>query len=152
MEAVIFVGIQGSGKTSFYRDRFFESHVRISLDMLRSRQREQLLLAACLQGKQSFVIDNTNPLPGDRSRYIGPARASGSRVVAYFFETTLQDAIRRNNHRAGKHRIPVPGIAGTFRKLQAPKFEEGYDEIYTVRISPENGFVVERESSPLDGR
>ena len=152
MEAVIFVGIQGSGKTSFYRDRFFESHVRISLDMLRTRQREQLLLAACLQGKQSFVIDNTNPLPCDRSRYTGPARASGFRVVAYLFETTLQDAIRRNNQRAGKHRIPVPGIAGTFRKLQAPKLEEGFDEIYTVRISPENGFVVERESSPLAER
>jgi predicted kinase len=82
MEAVIFVGVQGSGKTSFYRDRFFDSHVRISLDLLRTRQREQLLLGACLQGKQSFVIDNTNPLPSDRSRYIGLARASGFRVVA----------------------------------------------------------------------
>jgi predicted kinase len=148
MEALIFVGVQGSGKTSFYRDRFFDSHVRISLDLLRTRQREQLLLGACLQGKQSFVVDNTNPLPSDRSRYIGLARASGFRVVAYFFETTLQDAIRRNNQRAGKHRIPVPGVAGTFRKLLRPKLEEGFDEIYTVRISPENGFVVERESLP----
>ena len=106
------------------------------------------MLEACLQGKQSFVIDNTNPLPSDRSRYIGPARASGFRVAAYFFETTLQDAIRRNNQRVGKHRIPVPGVASTFRKLLGPKLEEGFDEIYTVRISPENGFVVERESSP----
>ena len=117
MEAVIFVGIQGSGKTSFYRERFFESHVRISLDMLRTRQREQLLLAACLQGKQPFVIDNTNPLPQDRARYIGPARAAGFRVLAYYFETSLRDAIRRNNQRVGKRKIPVPGVAGTFRKL-----------------------------------
>lgn len=32
MEAVIFVGIQASGKTSFYLERFFETHVRISRD------------------------------------------------------------------------------------------------------------------------
>jgi hypothetical protein len=47
-EAVIFIGVQASGKTSFYRQRFFETHLRISLDMLRTRQREQLLLVACL--------------------------------------------------------------------------------------------------------
>ena len=142
MEAVIFVGIQGSGKTSFYRERFFESHVRISLDMLRTRQREQLLLAACLQGKQPFVIDNTNPLPADRVRYIGPARAAGFRVIAYFFQTSLRDAIRRNSQREGKKKIPIPGVAGTFKKLQPPTPAEGYDALYVVTISPENAFIV----------
>jgi predicted kinase len=143
MEAVLFVGIQGSGKTSFYRERFFDSHIRISLDMLKTRRREELLLAACLQGKQPFVVDNTNPLPTDRARYIEPARAIGFRVIAYFFETNLRDAIRRNNQRAGKQRIPVPGVASTFRKLQAPTMEEGFDELYTVRLSPVNTFLVE---------
>jgi predicted kinase len=142
MEAVIFVGVQGSGKSTFYRERFFDTHVRINLDMLRTRHREQLLLAACLTGKQAFVIDNTNPLPSDRARYIGPAREAGFRVVAYFFETPLRDAIRRNNERAGKQKVPVPAIAGTIRKLQAPTMEDGYDAIYKVTISPEGGFVV----------
>jgi predicted kinase len=59
MEAVIFIGIQGSGKSSFFRERFFDSHVRINLDMLRTRRREELLVSACLQGGQPFVIDNT---------------------------------------------------------------------------------------------
>ena len=142
MEAVIFVGVQGSGKTTFYRERFFDTHVRISLDMLRTRHREQLLLAACLAAQQSFVIDNTNPLPGDRARYIGRARDAGFRVVAYLFETSLADAIRRNKDRVGKQRIPVPAIAGMLRKLQPPKLEEGFDEVYTVTIAHEGGFVV----------
>lgn len=43
-EAVIFVGVQGSGKSTFYRERFFDTHVRINLDMLRTRLKEQLLL------------------------------------------------------------------------------------------------------------
>ncbi len=145
MEAVIFVGVQGSGKTSFYRERFFESHVRITLDMLRTRQREQLLLATCLQGRQAFVIDNTNPLPSDRARYIAPARAAGFRVVVYFFETSLRDAIRRNNQRGGKKKVPVPGVAATFRKLQVPTQEENIDAVYVVKISRENRFVVTTE-------
>jgi predicted kinase len=142
MEAVIFVGIQASGKTTFYRQRFFDSHIRISLDVLRTRHREQILFCACLEAKQPFVIDNTNPLPINRARYIQPARAAGLRVVAYFFETTLKDAIRRNNQRAGKQKIPVPAIAGALRKLQPPAKEEGFDELFTVTIAPENTFVV----------
>jgi predicted kinase len=147
MEAVIFVGVQGSGKTSFYRERFFDTHVRISLDMLRTRHREQLLLAACLQGRQPFVIDNTNPLASDRVRYIAPARAAGFRIVIYFFETSLRDAIRRNNQRRGTQKIPVPGVAATFRKLQVPTQEEGVDALYTVTVSPENRFGVRTEFS-----
>ena len=144
MEAIIFVGVQGSGKTTFYRERLFDTHVRISLDMLRTRHREQLLFAACLAAQQSFVIDNTNPLPSDRARYIAPARNAGFRVIAYFFETPLADAIRRNKQRLGKHRIPIPAVAGTFRKMQAPAPDEGFDEVYTVTIAPDAGFVVSK--------
>lgn len=142
MEAAIFVGVQGSGKTMFYRERFSDTHVRISLDMLRTRWREQLLFNACLQGKQSFVIDNTSPLPSDRARYIGPARAAGFHVVAYYFETSLQDAIRRNNRRAGKEKIPIAAVAGTFKKIQPPTLAEGFDALYVVTISSENSFAV----------
>jgi predicted kinase len=144
MEAVIFVGVQGSGKTTFYRDRFFDTHVRINLDMLKTRHREQLLLAACLAAKQPFVVDNTNPLPSDRARYIGIAREAGFRVVAYFFDTTLRDAIQRNNQRTGKQKIPVPAIAGAFRKLQVPTLEEGFDDVYSVKVAPEGGFIVSK--------
>ena len=145
-EAVIFVGVQGSGKSTFYRERFFDTHVHISLDMLKTRHREQLLLAACLAAKQPFVIDNTNPFPSDRARYIGAAREAGFRVVAYFFDTTLRDAIQRNNQRSGKQKIPVPAIAGAFRKLQIPRSEEGFDDIYSVTVTPEGGFVVSKRT------
>jgi predicted kinase len=142
-EAVIFIGVQASGKTSFYRQRFFETHVRISLDMLRTRQREQLLLAACVEAKQSFVIDNTNPLAADRARYIERSREAGFRIVGYFFLTPLQDAIRRNRQRTGKQQVSVPAIAGTFRKFQVPSLEEGFDALYTVGVGPEDAFIVQ---------
>lgn len=147
MEAVIFIGIQGSGKSSFFRERFFDTHVRINLDMLRTRRREELLVAACLQGGQSFVIDNTNPLPSDRARYVSPARAAGFRTVAYFFESSLWEAMERNNLRAGKQRIPAPAVAAAFKKLVPPSADEGFDEIYTVKLTIDSGFVVVRNSS-----
>jgi predicted kinase len=96
VEAVIFTGVPGSGKTSFYRSRFFDTHVRISLDMLKTRRREELLFAACLAAGQPFVIDNTNPIAIDRARYIRRSRDAGFKVVTYFFRSSLRDAIRRN--------------------------------------------------------
>jgi predicted kinase len=147
MEAVIFIGIQGSGKSTFFRERFFDTHVRINLDMLRTRRREELLVAACLEGGQSFVIDNTNPLPSDRARYIGAARAAGFRAVAYFFEASLKEAMQRNNLRSGKQKIPAPAVAAAFKKLVPPCTEEGFNEIYTVKVVAEGGFVVTRTSS-----
>ena len=45
MEAVIVCGIQGAGKTAFVRERFFETHVRISRDLLRTAHRESRFFA-----------------------------------------------------------------------------------------------------------
>jgi len=149
MEAVIFIGIQGSGKSTFFRERFFDSHVRINLDMLRTRRREELLVAACLEGGQSFVVDNTNALPSDRVRYLVPARTAGFHTVAYFFEASLREAMQRNNLRTGKQKVPGPAVVAAFKKLVPPSVEEGFDEIYTVRLSAEHGFVVAR-NSPKD--
>jgi hypothetical protein len=35
MEEIIFVGIQASGKSTFYKEKFFNSHLRISNDLFR---------------------------------------------------------------------------------------------------------------------
>lgn len=142
MEAVIFIGVQGSGKSTFYRQRFSDTHLRINLDMLRTRHREHLIFEACLAAKQPFVVDNTNPTPADRARYIAPARAAGFRVIAYWFVTPLGEALRRNNLRKAKQKIPAVAVAGTFKKIQPPSLDEGCDEIHTAELTPQDSFVV----------
>ena len=46
MEALIFSGIQASGKSMLFKAHFADTHVRINLDMLRTRHRQRLLISA----------------------------------------------------------------------------------------------------------
>ena len=70
---MIFIGIQGSGKSAFFKARFAETHVRINRDMLKTANRERRLFELCLETGQPCVIDNTNPLATDRAAFIAPA-------------------------------------------------------------------------------
>jgi predicted kinase len=140
MEAVILVGIQASGKSTFYRERFFDTHVRINLDMLRTRRRERLLLEACIAAGQPFVIDNTSVTAEERARYLAPARAAGFRATAYFFEPDPTGALRRNAAR--ERQVPPRGIFGTLKRLEPPTLAEGFDALYRVRLA-DDCFVVE---------
>ena len=142
MEAVIFIGLQGSGKSTFYKERFFDTHVRINLDMLRTRHREQLLFNACIEAKQPFVVDNTNVTREQRARYITASKPERFKLTGYFFETAIEDAIKRNSSRSGKKRIPERGISATHKKLEMPSLEEGFDLLYRVHIDSSNNFVV----------
>jgi len=143
MQAVIFIGIQGSGKSSFYKARFFTTHIRLSLDMLRTRYREKIMLTACLEGKQPFVIDNTNPTIAERAGYIELSKSHGFRVDGYYFRSELNDALERNRHREGRERIPDKGVLGTYRKLQIPEISEGFDALHCVTMDKDYHFVIE---------
>jgi predicted kinase len=130
MEAIVLCGVQGSGKTTLYRDRFLATHVRVSMDLLRTRHREAAFVALCLETRQPFVVDNTNPTPADRRRYLEPARQAGFRTVGYLVEVDPGEALGRNASRAGRERIPVSGVMGTARRLLRPTPEEGFDELF----------------------
>jgi predicted kinase len=143
MEAVLLVGIQGAGKSTFYQRRFFDTHVRINLDMLKTRYRVEVLLHACILAKQPFVIDNTNVLAAERAKYIVSAKEAGFRVVGYFFPVPVKHAIGRNQKREGKKKIPVQGILGAYKRLQPPRRDEGFDALYCVTVTEANEFVVE---------
>lgn len=142
MEAVIFTGIQASGKSTFYKERFFDTHVRISLDLLRTRHREMLLLNACLTSQQPFVVDNTNPTSAERSRYIELALTHGYRLTGFYFRSEVEGCKERNAGRSERQIVPLPGLLGTYKRLELPQLKEGYSALYYVTIAADGGFQV----------
>jgi len=141
METVILCGLQATGKTTFFKETFFKTHIRISLDQLNTRNKEQKFLEVCYQTQQRFVVDNTNPTKEARAKYISEAKANKFKVIGYYFQSKLQDALYRNSLRSGKENIPDIGIMGTYNKLEIPDFEEGFDELYFVALE-NNNFVI----------
>lgn len=142
MDGIIFTGLQASGKSTFYQMRFFKTHIRINLDMLRTRNRESILFNACLSAKQPVVIDNTNPKKADRQRYIRLFKENRFKTIGYYFASSLAQCMERNRSRKGKELLPDAALRGTRNKLEHPNFSEGYDELYYLKIKDDD-FVME---------
>ena len=130
---VILMGLQGSGKSTFFEKHLSEDFVRVNLDTLKTRHQEKLLVEECMSNHKSFAVDNTNPTRIERERYITPAKESGYRIVGYFLESKIKDCMQRNALREGKARVPEKAIAATSNKLEIPSFDEGFDELYFVK-------------------
>lgn len=148
MEIVIFCGIQATGKTTFFKEKFFKTHIRISLDQLNTRHKEQMFIDTCIAIQQRFVVDNTNPTKEGRAKYISNAKANKFKVIGYYFQSKLHDALNRNSQREGKECIPEIGIKGTFSKLEIPTFDEGFDELYFVEIE-NNSFTIKEWNNEI---
>ena len=135
-QLIIFVGLQGSGKTTYYNEHFAATHVHVSKDLMpntRSRETKQReVIATALGDGKSVVVDNTNPTPDARAPLIAIGRQYGARVAAYFFEVPVKTAVARNRQRQGKSRVPDVAIFVTARKLKPPTFHEGFDEVRVI--------------------
>lgn len=141
MKAIIFIGLQAAGKSTFYQEKFSDTHIRINLDMLKTRHREQILFNACLEAKQPFVIDNTNPTIEDRKRYIPIAKEKEFQIIGYYFQADIEKCKLRNNKR--DRFVPVLALLATYKKLQIPTYQEGFDRLYCVSIDKNNSFLIE---------
>lgn len=124
---------------------FFKTHIRISLDQLNTRNKEKLFINTCLKVQQRFVVDNTNPTREERKRYVDLAKAKKFKVICYYFKARPEETIPRNLKRTGKEKIPEVGIRGTYKRLEIPTPEEGFDELYYVELK-DTGFTVTNSS------
>jgi hypothetical protein len=62
MEPVILIGVQGSGKSTFYKERFNGTHIRINPDMLKTRNREKIIFHERLEARHPVVsVISTRP-------------------------------------------------------------------------------------------
>lgn len=142
MECVILIGAQGSGKSTFYQQQFFFTHLHLSLEILKTRQRELRFVDFCASVGQRFVIDNTNPTITERQVYIQRVKAAHFQVKAYYFEPNFQRCWQLNQQRQGKHCVPEVALKATLKKLELPHFAEGFDQIFRVDHDQKGGFEI----------
>jgi predicted kinase len=135
-ELVILVGLQASGKSTFFRERFAATHEHVSKDLLRNNRnrnrRQRELIEAALWAGRPVVVDNTNPAVEDRRPLVGLGRESGARIVGYYFESGVRECLARN---ACKARVPNVAIYATAKRLVPPSRTEGFDELLCVQLN-----------------
>lgn len=147
MEVVIFIGLQASGKSTFYRARFAASHAYVSKDQFRHTRsparRQAQLIEEALGAGRSVVVDNTNPTVAARAEIIRLAQAHDATVIGYYFEPHLGASLERNRRRAGQERVPDVALFATLKRLTSPSYTEGFARLYRVRLAAEAGFDIE---------
>ncbi len=146
LEVIILMGLQASGKSTFFRTHFALTHTHVSKDLLRNNgkkaQRQQQLIEEALRAGHSVVVDNTNPSKEERETLIALGHLYGARVIGYFFEVQLGQSLERNRLRQGKARVPDVAIFTTRKRLERPSTEEGFDQLFSVRAVGDETFEV----------
>ncbi len=146
MEMIIFIGLQASGKSTFFRTHFATTHEHISKDRLRNSKRpgrrQAQLIEEALQAQRSVVIDNTNATVEERELLICLGRMYDAEITGYYFESQVSQSLVRNRLRAGKERVPDVAIYVTAKKLVRPSYVEGFDRLFYVRIAGDSTFEV----------
>ncbi len=171
VELVILVGIQASGKTTYYRRHLAGDYLHVSLDnwrgssSVRSREREAILAglksAADSGGKiRGVVVDNTNTTAGTRHRYFVLAEEfsaqTGCQVAlsAYFFDADLESCLARNAARPADtpvgtgYFVPPAAIRSFHARLEPPELGEGFTQLLRVRIADGGDFDVAEQAAP----
>ena len=151
MEVIVFVGLQGAGKSTFYQRYFAETYAHISKDNFpNARDRnahQQKLLRENLTRHQSVVIDNTNTRVQDRAPLIEIAHSFGAKVLCYYFVSSVRESLVRNRARAGKARVADVAIFVAAKRLEEPTYAEGFDKIFHAKIEGEGFKITEIEQS-----
>ncbi|WP_285693748.1 ATP-binding protein [Actinomadura sp. NBRC 104412] len=147
VELAILIGLQGSGKTTFYRRHLACTHAHVSKDLFgrsarRKQQRQLRQIAEHLRAGRSVAVDNTNPSPVEWTPLIVLGREHGARITGYWFPPDLQASMRRNAARPGRDRVPDVGVLATLERLREPRYSDGFDELRVVRADGAGGFTV----------
>ena len=140
---ILLIGIPGSGKSSFFQNILSADHIPVNLDTLKTRKREAHLIDACFAEGKDFCVDNTNLTREEREKYIIKAKAHGWLVVGYFMKSVLRDCIARNEQREGDAKLPAKAVAAMSNRMELPRQDEGFDELYFVEIKNGNYEITE---------
>lgn len=149
-DVAVFVGLQASGKSTFFDRRLSGRYALVSKDLFprgaRNKQRRQMrLVDEHLAAGRPVAVDNTNPSPREWTPLVELAHAHGATATAYWFPPDVTGSLRRNAAREGRARVPDAGVLATLGQLRKPSTEAGFDAVHEVRFDGRGGFEVRAE-------
>ena len=117
---VIFVGIAGSGKSTFYKNYLSEKYLWINQDELGTKAKVEKKIREAITFNRNYIIDKMNNKLADRIEYITQAKQNNYKCYIVYF---IRDG-RANNKRRQK---PVSDIVyhSYFKNLTPPSELEG---------------------------
>ncbi|XP_067408280.1 bifunctional polynucleotide phosphatase/kinase [Emydura macquarii macquarii] len=140
-ELVVAVGFPAAGKSTFLKRQLVEAgYVYANRDTLGSWQKCVAVCRAALQQGKSAAVDNTNPDPESRGRYLECAKDVGVPCRCFLFTATLEQAKHNNRFRdltATGHVSVTDVVLHSYKsKFVEPSLSEGFAQILRVHFVP----------------
>uniref|UniRef100_A0A8C2WZ93 Polynucleotide kinase 3'-phosphatase n=1 Tax=Cyclopterus lumpus TaxID=8103 RepID=A0A8C2WZ93_CYCLU len=107
-EVIVAVGFPASGKSTFFHAHVIpKGYVYVNRDTLGSWQSCVSACERALKEGRSVAVDNTNPEPESRKRYVDVAKAAGVKCRCFHFSASLEEAKHYNRVRIYCHYISL---------------------------------------------
>ncbi|XP_077422175.1 bifunctional polynucleotide phosphatase/kinase isoform X2 [Vanacampus margaritifer] len=142
-EVIVAVGFPASGKSTFFHTHIIpKGYVYVNRDTLGSWQNCVAASERALKEGRGVAVDNTNPDPESRKRYVDVAKAAGVPCRCFHFSATLEQAKHNNKYREmapsdSKHMKVNDMIFQSYKKhFVAPTLSEGFSEILSIHFVP----------------
>jgi len=75
-------------------------------------------------------VDSTNPTRSERQLYIQAARKAGFLVIGYYFQSRVEDCLRRNEQRPEDQRVPSKRFLGPAGRLEIHTLSEEFARLH----------------------
>lgn len=137
---IILVGLPGSGKSTICKE--FPDYIRISQDVLGSRDECEKAMKIALQYKKNIIVDRTNINKKQRSYFIKIAKMYGvDNITAIYLDEHKDTCVSRIHNRKGHETIKENlsldekrNIVYNFSKsLEIPSLEEGFKTVVLTK-------------------
>lgn len=127
-------GVPASGKTTTSKQMEKEYGLeRFSFDEMRCFRLEEFIRPAIetMQNGKSVILDTTNLRVNVRAKILKAVEDIPCRKFVVYMDTPLDECIRRNANR--ECRLQDFIIESTYKSLQRPTLDEGWDEIICIK-------------------